>query len=109
MYNNPFMYQSLARPSFISRLLGRTGAARGISSGINWGNILSNTQKSLGIINQAIPIVNQVKPMIGNAKAMFKIANILNDDNSSKNIKSNNLNDSIINPVTSSNKPIFYV
>lgn len=110
MYNNPFMYQSLARPSFISKLLGRASAARGISSGINWGSFLSNTQKTLGIINQAIPIVNQVKPMIGNAKAMFKIANILNEDNSVKNTNSNNLNiKNTVNNTISNNKPIFYV
>ena len=31
--------------------------------GINWNNILNNTQRTLGIINQAIPIVYQVRPL----------------------------------------------
>lgn len=104
MFNNPYMYQSLARPSLISRLLGRSGAVRAAGS-FNWGNILSNTQKSLGIINQAIPIVQQVKPMVNNAKSMFKIANILKSDDS--------INTSY-QPTTKpnieiNNKPIFYI
>ena len=41
---------------------------------INWTGLLSNTQKTLNIVNQAIPIVYQVKPMINNAKTMFRIA-----------------------------------
>ena len=113
MYNNPFIYQNLARPSFISRLLGRSGSV-GLTNSLNWGNILSNTQKSLGIINQAIPIVQQVKPMVNNAKAMFKIANILNDNgtsNSNKNTN-NSINSSYTNKESSNNfinKPIFYI
>ncbi len=104
MFNNPYMYQNLVRPSLISRLLGRTGAMRTASS-FNWGNILSNTQKSLGIINQAIPIVQQVKPMVNNAKSMFKIASILKDDNiNEESIKTGN-NKNIV----ATNKPIFYI
>lgn len=44
-------------------------------TGINWANLLSNTQKTLNIVNQAIPLVYQVKPIVNNAKTMFKIAN----------------------------------
>ena len=57
-------------------------ASRGILSGIlgsirgaNWSGWLSNIQKTLGVVNQAIPMVKQVSPMIGNAKTMFKIMN----------------------------------
>ena len=64
---------------------------------INWAGLLSNTQKTLNIVNQAIPIVYQVKPMINNAKTMFKIASELTKSNttfsfcnSSINISSNN-------------------
>ena len=101
MYNNPFLYQSV-RPSLFSRLF--RGAAAG---GINWGNLLTNAQKSLGIINQAIPLVYQVKPMINNAKTMFKIAGAMKDDNNSKDqSKTNTLNDDIN---IQDNKPIFYI
>ena len=72
MYNNPFMY----KPGVLSRLFGAGGT---LKNGINWSSILTNTQKSLGIINQAIPLVYQVKPIINNARTMFKIAGIVND------------------------------
>lgn len=44
-----------------------------IRTGINWGNLLNNTQKTLSIINQAIPIFYQVKPIWNNAKTMFRV------------------------------------
>lgn len=44
-------------------------------SGINWSTILTNTQKTLNIINQTIPVIKQVKPVVNNAKTMFKIMN----------------------------------
>lgn len=105
MFNNPYFYQNLARPSLFSRLLGR-GAITSASR-LNWGNILSNTQKSLGVINQAIPIVQQVKPMVNNAKAMFKIANVLKDSNQSKTKETDNK--SSIKNESIYNKPIFYI
>lgn len=83
MYNNPFLYSapymsSAARPALTRSLL------NGIK-GINWSGILSNTQKTLGIINQTIPIVYQVKPILNNAKTMFKIATTLKEDSPSTN------------------------
>ena len=62
MFPNQFV-----RPSLFSKGL---SAAKSI----NWGGLLDGTQKTLGIINQAIPIVYQVKPILTNAKTMFKIA-----------------------------------
>ena len=117
MYNNPFLYQNLYRPSLFSRLfggLGKVGAARGA---FNFGSFLTNTQKSLGIINQAIPLVYQVKPIINNAKTMFRIAGAIKDDNngSSNTTTSNNKNNSNItnnnniSNINNDNKPIFYI
>ena len=58
---------------------------------INWSNILNNTQKTLNVINQAIPVYYQVKPIWSNAKTMFRMVNALNEDkpidNTSKEIK----------------------
>ena len=72
-YYNPYFsypYMPYAAPAngggLFSRLLGR---------GINWSSILSGTQKTLGIVNQAIPLVKQVSPVMKNAKTMFKIMN----------------------------------
>ena len=109
MYNNPFMYQNLYRPGLLSRLFGGGSLVRTSTSGINWGNILSNTQKGLGIINQAIPLVYQVKPIINNAKTMFKIADALKDDRkiSTSNQEEKKTKQNISS--TNENKPIFFI
>ena len=79
----------------------------GLIKGINFSNLLDGCQKTLGVINQAIPIVHQVGTMITNAKTMFKIANVINmPDENQRNINSNTTsNYSNI----SENKPIFYI
>lgn len=82
--------------------------------GINWNNILNNTQRTLGIINQAIPIVYQVKPLLSNAKTLFRVASAINsnDNDNETNIKteeqnySNNIN---YEEKKDSNGPIFYL
>lgn len=118
MFNNPYMYQNLARPGLLSRLFGGgSSAALGgsaIKSGINWGSLLTNTQKSLGIINQAIPLVYQVRPIINNAKTMFKIAGAMKGDSSNSNnrVTNNNNNSetsSNTNIIDTDNKPVFYI
>ena len=65
---NPYTY-----PNILTRSLQ-------LIKNIKWGAILEGTQKTLGIVNQAIPIAYQVKPMINNAKTLFKIANVINED-----------------------------
>lgn len=57
-----------AKTSLFSNLIGGV-------RGINWGSILNNTQRTLGLINQAIPVVKQVTPVMKNAKTMFKVMN----------------------------------
>lgn len=62
---------------------------------INWGSFLSNTQKTLNIVNQTIPLVYQVKPLVNNAKTVFKIIGAVKDDNTTsktENIVQNNVN-----------------
>jgi len=61
---------------YIPSLPKKTGLLSGIfKNGINWSSILSNTQKTLNIINQTIPVIKQAGPVINNAKTMFKIMN----------------------------------
>ncbi len=72
-FYNPYysMYPYLttaARPGLFSRLL--TGLR-----GLNFSSILSGTQKTLGVVNQAIPLVKQASPIFKNAKTMFKVMN----------------------------------
>lgn len=93
------------RPSLFSRGL-QAGKA------INWSGLLDGTQKTLGVINQAIPIVYQVKPLIGNAKAMFKIADALNSSDvrqaGTTSVEQVPVSREI-NSNSSTNKPVFYV
>lgn len=117
MFNNPYLYQNVSKGGLLSRLFGGARATSAIGgamntarSGINWGTILNNTQKSLGIINQAIPIVYQVKPIINNAKTMFRIAGAVKDDkkvNQNTNNFTNNSN--TLTTIENVNKPIFYI
>ena len=44
-------------------------------NGLNWSTILTNTQKTLNIVNQTIPVIKQVGPVVNNAKTMFRVMN----------------------------------
>lgn len=56
-----------------------------IKKSINWGSLLNNTQKTLNIVNQAIPIVYQIKPIVNNARTMLKVANEFSKTNKTSN------------------------
>lgn len=96
MYNYPYI-----RPSLFGRW---ANAARGFS----WSGFLDGTQKTLGVINQAIPIVNQVKPIMSNAKAMFKIADEINKPMVRNTVQSETVQASSVQ-TTNTNKPMFYM
>lgn len=122
MYNNNFFpYQNMNMP--IPNQTAKKGLLGGILglSKINWGNLLNNTQKTLNVINQAIPVYYQVKPIYNNAKTMFKVFGAMSDkgtNNSNNNV--NNLTNTVSFPQTntnlsdntqkniSSNQPIFF-
>lgn len=86
MYNYPYV-----RPGLLGRLFGT-------SKSFSFSGFLDGTQKTLGIINQAIPIVYQIKPMVQNAKTMFRIA-----DEIRKPVE--NTSHTVVN----TNKPVFYI
>ncbi len=52
-----------------------SAAAKGTSllGKLNWSSILSNAQKTLNVVNQAIPLYYQVKPVFNNIKTLGKI------------------------------------
>lgn len=109
MYNNPFSY-GMAIPN-VGTGMGIKRGLLGLSK-INWGSLLSNTQKTLGIINQTIPIIYQIKPIVSNAKTMFKIASSLksttNDTptiNKTEKVEKNSNQTTIQND----DKPIFFI
>lgn len=90
---NYYMPYSNINP-YITSLPKKAGLLSGIfKNGINWGSILTNTQKTLNIINQTIPVIKQVRPVITNAKTMFKIMNEfkkVETPTNQKNVNSNN-------------------
>ena len=81
----------------LSRLFGTTN--------FTWSGFLDGTQKTLGVINQAIPIVNQVKPLVTNARTVFKIADEIRKPNSNQNSNQQK----VINYSNNTNKPVFYI
>jgi len=76
-------------------VISKTG---GFLSKIKWGSILSNTQKTLNVVNQAIPLYKEVKPMINNFRALGKIKNEFAKINSEM-IEEEKINKSAVNPV----------
>lgn len=81
MFNqNPFMYGgAMSGPG-----MGLAGNI--LKRGINWEGLLTNTQKTLNVINQALPIYNQVKPMFKNVRTMFRVIGELNRTNDTSSI-----------------------
>ena len=64
-------------------------------SKINFSSILTNTQKILNVINQAVPLYYQTKPLIKNIKTVGKIGkefSKINTYSSSNNDQKNNVN-----------------
>ena len=53
----------------------KVGGLKSLFGGIKWSSILSGTQKTLNVVNQAIPIIKQAGPVINNAKTMFRVMN----------------------------------
>lgn len=90
----------MAKTGFIGKLGGATSAIRGI----NWGGLLNNASRTLGVINQAIPVVKQAGPMLNNMKSMIRLASAFKNETSpSKTNNNQNNNVHNINNVTSTN------
>jgi len=51
---------------------------------LNWGGFLTNTQKTLGIVNQAIPVYHQVRPLYNNAKTALQVFRAVGKENKSE-------------------------
>ena len=75
MYGSmPYMMPGMVSPAANAATLGSaTASGASIFSKINWSSLLSNAQKTLGVVNQAIPLYYQVKPVFKNLRALGKI------------------------------------
>lgn len=93
--------------------------SRIFKNGINWSTILSNTQKTLNIVNQTIPVIKQMGPVMNNAKTMFKLMNEFkkvepqekeqNKTNIKNNIiKQNTIEQNIEPTIKQTNTPTFF-
>lgn len=73
----------------------------------DWGGLLTNAQKTLNVINQAIPIFYQIKPIWNNAKIMLNIMNAVKDDDkkekNSSTVSYKNSNEFDNNQITNNN------
>lgn len=80
---------------------------------INWSSFLSNTQKTLGVVNQAIPLYYQTKPIFQNLKSLSKITKEFNTVNNSS---TNSISKDVTNHLNSDQytnnnipKPTFFI
>ena len=53
---------------------------------LNWGGLLTNTQKTLGIVNQAIPVYHQVRPLYDNVKTAARVFKSVSKSNKEESI-----------------------
>lgn len=106
-FSYPYANVGSSNGGLFSKLLGR---------GINWGSILSGTQKTLNIVNQTIPLVKQISPVMKNAKTMFKIMNEfkkvdtpVGEDSSTQVVDDTNEKIISTNNVSNNNGPTFFI
>ena len=75
---------ALATGTRSTGLLSKLGTGLSGIKSINWGGLINNTSKTLGIINQTIPLVRQVGPVVNNMRSMIKVASIFKDETDTK-------------------------
>lgn len=92
---------SIGRGLGLSRSLRGLSASPGLFRSVNWGGLLNNASKALGVVNQAVPLVKQAGPMVNNMKSMLKLASMFKDE-TDKDIKPASNKTSSIEPHTSS-------
>lgn len=131
MFNSvPYAMGGMARAGAAARGTGMLSKLGLAGKSINWGGLLNNASKTLGVVNQAIPLVKQAGPMFNNMKSMMRLASIFKDetDNSprrnsnqvnSQNYTSQNVNNQYLQDNTSKyndlvddyqyNKPNFFI
>ena len=111
-YYNPYFTMI---PNQLNNVANRSLFSGLTKKGFSWSSLISGTQKTLNIINQAIPVIKQVSPVVKNAKTMFRVMNEFkrvdtpNVNNLTNNtIKTNNINDTV-EELTNDNSPTFFI
>ena len=95
--------------------LGRTGGILSSFRNMNFGGILNNVSRTLGVVKDAIPIVKEVRPMIGNMRSIVKIASAFKDETENQkkehvnNESTSSPNNNINNKNSYNNEPNFFL
>lgn len=97
------MWNNFVNPYYSYYPVAKTGLLSRLTGGLNFSGLLDGAQKTLGVINQAIPVYNQMKPIWSNAKTMFKIADGLRSTPTSVNNVSNTTIPTSTNQISSPN------
>lgn len=90
--NTSMMASAPRSGGFLSSLLGgnRAGGLLSGARSFNFGSLLNNASKALGVVKDAIPIVKEVGPMMGNMKSILKIASVFKDETDTTTIRRQN-------------------
>lgn len=73
-YMQPFAQQMVRPPGLLARLFGGAQAKLAAGSGgIDFGTILTNTQRMLQLTNQAVPLIRQYGPIVRNLPTIWRI------------------------------------
>ena len=109
-YYNPYFGSMAYTPTLgtVSSASSSTGLFNRLFGGGKLSSFINGTQKTLGLINQAIPLVKQVSPVVKNAKTMFKVMNefkrVDKPATTQSNISNANLTNDIAESAISSNE-----
>ncbi len=79
--------------------LGTLSSGTSLLGKFNWSSLLSNAQKTLNVVNQAIPLYYQVKPVFKNIRTIGKIGREftkLSSSNNSSTQDIDNLTENVI-------------
>ncbi len=108
MYGSmPYMMPGMVSPAANAATLGSAASSgASIFSKINWSSLLSNAQKTLGVVNQAIPLYYQVKPVFKNLRALGKIGKEFTKISGSNNQNNNEIKQESVVDNTNNNAVI---
>lgn len=78
MYNNPYNFYPFINQTANPVYVGAKPSLFKSLTNIKWGALLTNTQKTLNVINQAIPVYYQIKPVWQNIRSFGHIMSAFN-------------------------------
>ena len=80
MYNNPYNFYPFINQTANPVYVGAKPSLFKSLTNIKWGALLTNTQKTLNVINQAIPVYYQIKPVWQNIRSFGHIMSAFNEN-----------------------------